>query len=550
MKNITKLIIGIALASVVACNESWVELEPTQSIPAKEAFSSEGTLNASVVGLYRKLSNSGTGGSYNVIINDIRGEDVLLKNRNNWDRFTNVYNYNYTPSVSTANTTFFGFYDIIEGCNSIIGADEKGEVKLSDSEKNPLIAETKAMRAYCYFQLVRMFADPYQKNNGESLGVPLKVTPEVSDIVGRSKVKDAYDLILSDLNYAKENLPESPRTDRINKTFVLGLLARVYLTKGENQKAIEAAQAAIDKVPALSPDIYANGVSQDNSSIIFAINYTDKIYLFFDSYASDIDYGLMDSAGYGVIGADIDFVKNNYSKSDLRNSWFVNRWVYDNILPVGGKPTWTSIKAKLKDKAYYDRVVGKVIPRGVWDEKEGKITDEMMTEIERVMYDDTFFNIISMYGKFPPFSAVRAVGNEPTTNQGKANLGNVPIMRTPELHLIVAEAAALNNNFALAKEELLKIQNNAKATPFNGNNGDLLDAIRLERRKELIGEGFRVFDIIREGKIIDRPNYWGPKQFARINPQDPMSKIILPIPQKEIDNNPKITEADQNTAYK
>ncbi|QAR31268.1 RagB/SusD family nutrient uptake outer membrane protein [Ornithobacterium rhinotracheale] len=550
MKNITKLIIGASMLSAVACTDSWLDVEPTKSIPAKIAFSTPETLNASVVGIYRGFMGQKTGGAYNVVFNDIRGEDVVLKSRNNYNKFVSVYNYGYIPSLSLGNNIYFSFYEIIEGCNSIIAADERGEITLLPAVKDPLVAEARAMRAYSYFQLVRMFAEPYSKNGGESPGLALKVTPEVDDLVPRTKVKDAYNLILSDLNYALAHLPAPTRKDRVNRTFVQGLLARVFLELGETQKAIEYAQAALAQMPALSPEIYEIGASQDNPSVIFAIYNTEEVYLGFGAYASYIDYGYKDAGGYGVVGADIDFVNNNYSADDRRNAWFVNRWVYENQLEVdGGKTTWTAYKAKLSDKAFYDEQVSRRnIPAGLWDDATGRIPENSLRDLERIMYDNAFFNIISMYGKFPRFSAQRAVGNQPTPNVGYPNLANVPVMRTPELHLIIAEAAALKGDNALAKQELLAVQQNANAQPYS--TGNLLDAIRLERRKELIGEGFRTFDIIRQGKVIERPNYWGPKQYATIDPTDPKSKIIFPIPQKEIDNNPLFTEQDQNAAYK
>lgn len=85
--------------------------------------------------------------------------------------------------------------------------------------------------------------------------------------------------------------------------------------------------------------------------------------------------------------------------------------------------------------------------------------------------------------------------------------GDIVLMRTSEIYLINAEAKArLNDSDAITKLNTLKIARGAQ--PVSGLSGqDLIDAIWVERRKELFGEGFSLVDIIRNQQSVIRKEY-------------------------------------------
>ncbi|WP_121964226.1 RagB/SusD family nutrient uptake outer membrane protein [Myroides sp. N17-2] len=83
-------------------------------------------------------------------------------------------------------------------------------------------------------------------------------------------------------------------------------------------------------------------------------------------------------------------------------------------------------------------------------------------------------------------------------------VADIVLMRTAEIYLINAEAKAqLGDADGITKLNQLKVARGAKI--INGLAGkDLLEAIYLERRKELFGEGFALVDIIRNQKAVER----------------------------------------------
>ncbi|MBB1150562.1 MULTISPECIES: RagB/SusD family nutrient uptake outer membrane protein [unclassified Myroides] len=86
-------------------------------------------------------------------------------------------------------------------------------------------------------------------------------------------------------------------------------------------------------------------------------------------------------------------------------------------------------------------------------------------------------------------------------------LADIVLMRTSEIYLINAEAKArLNDGDAINKlNEVKRARHAALASNLSGN--DLVEAILLERRKELFGEGFSLVDIVRNQKSVVRKKY-------------------------------------------
>ncbi|MDR0893392.1 MAG: RagB/SusD family nutrient uptake outer membrane protein [Mediterranea sp.] len=90
-------------------------------------------------------------------------------------------------------------------------------------------------------------------------------------------------------------------------------------------------------------------------------------------------------------------------------------------------------------------------------------------------------------------------------------MGAIDLMRTSEMYLILAEAAAHTNKEAEARQTLEKLQNarmkaghTAPAVTVTGDA--LIEQIWMERRKELWGEGFALTDLIRnQQEVVRRP---------------------------------------------
>lgn len=124
---------------------------------------------------------------------------------------------------------------------------------------------------------------------------------------------------------------------------------------------------------------------------------------------------------------------------------------------------------------------------------------------------------------------------------------NIPLIRLSEVYLIKAEALARLGETTAAQQALdavrLRANPLAELTTLTGSG--LLDAILLERRKELAFEGFRLFDLARTGTTFTKYR----QDAENIEITAPGNETILPIPISEINRNPNINQEDQNEGY-
>lgn len=121
----------------------------------------------------------------------------------------------------------------------------------TEDYKRTLRAEALLGRAYEYLLLVNAYAKHYDPSTAESdPGVPL-ILDDAIDRSGltRASVAAVYKQIEQDLLEALPNLPEKPRTNAFRASIPAGyaLLARLYLYKGEYDKALANAKTALAK---------------------------------------------------------------------------------------------------------------------------------------------------------------------------------------------------------------------------------------------------------------------------------------------------------------
>jgi starch-binding outer membrane protein, SusD/RagB family len=121
------------------------------------------------------------------------------------------------------------------------------------------------------------------------------------------------------------------------------------------------------------------------------------------------------------------------------------------------------------------------------------------------------------------------------------NLVNWKALRTGEMYLIRAEARVRQGG--VKEVQGLADLNDLRAARITGYVPEvlvgtaLLNAIELERRKELVGEGHRWFDLKRTSKTINRTAGIASTQ---LNLASGSRYWTWPIPQAEIDANPSI----------
>lgn len=273
MKNLKYLFLFGLVGLFAACGESDLEIEPEQELSTDAAFSDENTARASLAGVYSRMQSINVYGSIPQIIEDYQSDNV-----NFIGSFPTLQDINQFLTIAdnaTIANVWRDHFRTVLAANAVIANTQGTEdVGFSDEEKAEVIAEGQYLRALSYFNLVRLFAQPYTLDGGASPGVSIIEEPYIltggeADL-SRKSVAEVYDFIESDLLDAFNALDWSSDKYSASKGSAAGLLSRLYLYKGDNAQAITFADEVLGNenyAPATNYDFYDNNGPEQVFSI-------------------------------------------------------------------------------------------------------------------------------------------------------------------------------------------------------------------------------------------------------------------------------------------
>ncbi len=158
---------------------------------------------------------------------DLMSND-MVQVQDHW--FGNYYAYRgRTQEFSTTSIIWNFYYSIIRNVNSVIA---QIPADASDETLVHLRARASALRAHSYFNLARVYQYTYQGNSAAP-GIPLFDGGDVA-IASRAPLDEVYGLILSDIEYAYNNIDGyvKPSKEKLDKYSIAGMYARVLLETG------------------------------------------------------------------------------------------------------------------------------------------------------------------------------------------------------------------------------------------------------------------------------------------------------------------------------
>lgn len=328
-KNIKPIVYLLLLTTVIigGCKKDFLEEpKPASDLATPDVFASEVGVRSYFNGIYRRMRvQYGTtfdvfGIAHVNMAREVKGMDVVLPaGASAWFGFDYTHD-NREPGFRRTSFTWSFFYDFINQANNVIEG-VTNSATIADAAKARLTAEARAMRAWCYFELIREFAHAYSENpNGP--GVPIYTTPTTGATKGnpRSSIAEVYALIVDDLEFAVTNIPTTRQLkDVINKDVVQGLRARVYLEMGNWQKAREAAQAAKAFAPLNAANWNTPFTSIDKSEVIWGFPQSADQTIFYGTPSAYWGY-----TGTVIGGFYIDSIfVNSFSATDIRKTTFV-----------------------------------------------------------------------------------------------------------------------------------------------------------------------------------------------------------------------------------
>jgi len=272
MKYINRYLIIILLVFVfTGCNDNFLDRTDPETLSYDKFYTTEDDFQAALNACYSSLKDQ----VENLLtFNDEMTDNVFLHRYNATSDLYYFDQCNVPTSSSTIKDFWGACYSSIAYANLVITRITGSEV--SEATQKVFTDEAKFIRAYSYFNLVRIYG-----------GVP-KYEKEITDLnevyeVGRSSVEDIYDFIISDLTDAADI--DSERTSeqaaeakgKATSDVVKALLGKVYLQQHDYSNAIATLSDLITNsglsLEENPENLYDADDPYNNNETMLAINY-------------------------------------------------------------------------------------------------------------------------------------------------------------------------------------------------------------------------------------------------------------------------------------
>jgi hypothetical protein len=485
-------------------------------------------------------------------------------------------------------------YRGINLCNAGIARADQAGFK-TEAEKNQRLGELHFMRAFYNFQLVEHFGGVILRT---------KETDETEELKAyRSTPEQFYDLIISDLEFAKNNLPiawaATAEYSRATKKSAMGMLARVLLTKayyttGAERtswftKAKDAALEVINNKGTLGVDLQATfkdammalhgkAAKASNKEAMFVVAYNEdnpaanlwtttngnRIFKYaLTRYSNKPFFNNVYVNAYGVDNEGrlmptwhlldlFDETKDSRYGVSFQEKWFATfpyKWVaadaaatrYDKNASVIGKETKIGDLAMFctKGDLPFNRKDTNVIATGKTDIYVNPVHGQPSAIVNNTV-------ITEYYPSFIKFV------NPNRTTTAATDFSDAYVMRFAEMYLIAAEAFVQLNDQTSAATYINFVRRRAalsgQATAMEATPAEMtIDYILDERAREFVGEQQRWLDLKRVFRGDDWVNYikkWNP-DITLVQPYH----WIRPIPRDELNALQNAAEFGQNPQY-
>ncbi|MBM6993444.1 MAG: RagB/SusD family nutrient uptake outer membrane protein [Prevotella sp.] len=232
MKKINILFAGMLMVSgslTTSCSESFLDVESKTESNTETFYKTESDAWRALIGCYAGWRETTSSGTIPIVMSSIMQSDECLAGAgvNDAHNFDAVDQFDQSKAPSYTNlweNDWKTYYVAIDRCNELLTREDQIAWK-DQTLRRQYIGEAHALRALCYFDMVRMFEN-----------IPLLTVPS-SENVTQADPDDVYDLIFADLKYAADSIPADayPKANaasndgHITAYGAKGILARAYL---------------------------------------------------------------------------------------------------------------------------------------------------------------------------------------------------------------------------------------------------------------------------------------------------------------------------------
>ena len=241
-----KIFLTLSIFSLIAsCSDDFVDIKQEGVVVADDFFKTADDANRATNAVYAFLRSWNNTGFPAQNILGVTGDDVDKGSNPTDATFINdMDQFKYNISTDAVDGYWTGQWQAVQRANQVI--TNVPNIDMDATLKNRLVAETKMLRAYFYFNLVRVYG-----------GVPIFDGLQSNYLQPRNTAAEVYAFIVKDLTEAASVLPQTyPAADlgRVTKGGALGLLSKVYLYMKDYQKAYDTSNQVIALGYSLDPD--------------------------------------------------------------------------------------------------------------------------------------------------------------------------------------------------------------------------------------------------------------------------------------------------------
>ena len=495
------LLIALAAVAVVSCDKQFESLDSgyiSGSQAAQKVDQDPGFLSSYVSGFYAYMvqyntqANSGTVhddfGYLSVLNNlELMTSDVVCAGTPNWGQYDYIQDYGQQQYRRTFQHWNF-FYTMISNANAVIDFFVAGEDP-TDATARGYLGQAYALRAFAYLHLLYQYVDPVDASGALALDTPsIPIVFAVRD--GKDQATVTEKAGRNPMSVVMEHIEE-------NLNLALPLLDG-YDRTSKNEVDLKVAQGIAARY------------------YLFAQKWEQAAEM---AKAASVGYDLMDKArlhaGFNEINdAEVMWGFNHTTETQTSYASFFSHMCNDGSGYAG-----VGQMIKCIDKSLYDQIPDTDYRKTLFNTPEGD----------------------------PAAAATGAQHPYASRKFGMVDqwLQDYIFMRAAEMKLIEIEAYArlskASEATALMKEFM------AKRDPAYAKGSVTVEDVLLQRRIELWGEGFSYLDLRRNGLGCVR-KYEGSNhpEWAKMDFAPHANTWRFQIPERELQNNTEISDADQN----
>ena len=484
------LSVALLAGAISSCKKDFINLAPISNQTTATFFKTSADFQQGVNAVYDGLQTQQAYGRTFYYLMEVRSDNTDIGDRGaNAGVASQVDLFGEATTNSFVTDGYAGSYVIISRANAVL--DRIDAATIDDASKKQFKGEALFLRALSYFNLVRLYGPVPLVVRTESLNESL------SD--KRNAAADIYTQIETDLKTAAGLLPVSYSNaadlGRATAGSANTLLGKVYVTEKKWSDAAAVLRTVLPNYTLVSN--YADLFKADvpvTTETIFTVRYRK---------------GLSPSEG-------------NTFFSDMAPMIYINGTIYSGA--TNNRPTLDMARAyEAGDKRF-------------------------IASMDTIYYRNATTLSSGRY--------VKKYLDLPATTGDQGN--SFPVLRYADALLLLAEAlneqaysASVAEGSALGY--INKVRTRAGLTNYTGadlaSQDAVRDAIFRERRVELAFENDRWFDIIRYSKGLPIMQAHLLKEYGLVSPVLSANRLLLPIPQREIEVHHDATGFGQNAGY-